>query len=87
MTDFFVSLLGMFEGWIYKLPELSIDSAYYTNIRNALATVVDFIKQVNFIVPIDTILLILSIVYGFRLVKFAVFVINWVVRRIADFIP
>lgn len=87
MTEFFVKMLELFRGLIDKLPELSIDSGAFSNMEGALPQVVDFIAKANYIVPIDTILLVLSIVYGFRLAKFTLFVINWGIRRIADFVP
>ena len=70
-----------------KLPELGIDSGHLSSMQFALSAVVDFIVKANYLVPIDTILLLISIKYGFRLIKFTIFIINWVIRRIADIIP
>lgn len=87
MTEFFVKMLELLQGLIDKLPSLSIDSGAVSSIEGALPQIVEFIAKVNYIVPIDTILFLLSIVYGFRVVKFTIFIINWVIRRIADFVP
>lgn len=87
MTDFCINFLELLKSWIMKLPDLSIESTYLSNMVSGMHTVVDFLAFVNFIIPLDTILLIMSIVYGFKVVKFMVFLINWVVRRIADFFP
>lgn len=87
MTDLAVSFLGLLESWVMKLPDLSVDSSVVTSMSSAMDSVVSFIAAANYVVPITTILLILSLVYGFKLVKFSIFAINWVIRRIADFVP
>lgn len=87
MTDIAVGFLEMLQSWIGKLPDLSVDSSVISSMTSAADTVISFIAAANYIVPISTILLILSIVYGFKLLKFSVFIINWVIRRIADFVP
>lgn len=69
------------------MPDLSVDSGYLSNVVTGLDMVIDFMAQVNFIVPLPTILLITSIVFSFRLTKFIIFIVNWIVRRIADVIP
>lgn len=87
MTDFCVNFLTLLKSWVLSLPDLSIESSYIATMLSSVSVVTDFIAKVNFIVPIDTILLITSLVYGFRLLKFGVFLVNWVIRRIADFFP
>ena len=88
MTDIICSVLNFFRDMVLNhFPDLSIESSTLGTISTAFSTVVDFIGQVNFFIPVPTILLILSIVYGFKLTKFLVFIANWVIRRIADVIP
>ena len=87
MTNLLVGFIELLKGWVMKLPELGIDSGHLSSMQFALSAVVDFIVKANYLVPIDTILLLISIKYGFRLIKFTIFIINWVIRRIADIIP
>ncbi len=87
MTDMIVGLLDLVSSLIQKLPELSIDSAHLSSMSSAFSTIIDFLVKANYVVPIDTILLITSIVYGFRVVKFGVFVVNWIIRRLVDAVP
>ena len=56
-------------------------------IADSLEVIVEFIAQVNFLIPLPTIFMVLSIVFGFRLVKFMIFCTNWLIRRLADVIP
>lgn len=87
MTEIIISVLDFFKGLVLSMPDLSMDTGQLSQIVTALDKVVEFIAKVNFLVPIDHILLLISLVYGFKLVKFSVFAINWVIRRIADIIP
>lgn len=87
MTDFCVKILALLQSWIMKLPDLSVQSSVLSQVTSAYDIFIEFIAKVNFLVPIPTILLVLSIVYGFRVSKFLVFLINWVIRRLADFFP
>ena len=88
MTDIIVSVIN----WIASIvdtviPSLSLESAHLSSIVDGLEVIIEFMAQINFLIPLPTILLVISIVYGFRLVKFSIFAINWVIRRIADLIP
>lgn len=88
MTDILCSILDFFQNVIVKyFPDLSLESSHLGTIADAFEMVIDFIGQVNFFIPIPTILIILSIVYGIKFAKFTLFIINWVIRRIADIIP
>lgn len=87
MTEIIISMLEFFKGLVLRMPDLSMDTGQLSQIVTALDKVVEFIAKVNFLVPIDQILLLISLVYGFKIVKFSVFAINWVIRRIADIIP
>lgn len=88
MTQIICSVLGFFRDFILNhFPDLSVDSSTLGTISTAFDTMVHFIGQVNFFVPVPTILLILSLVYGFKAAKFLAFVVNWFIRRIADLIP
>ncbi|MBS6953452.1 MAG: hypothetical protein KH230_09465 [Enterocloster asparagiformis] len=88
MTDIIVSVINWMATVVGTLlPDLSLDSGHLASIVDGLEVVIEFMSQVNFLIPLPTILLVISIVYGFRLIKFSIFLINWVIRRIADLIP
>lgn len=87
MTNFLKGLFDILMDAVNSMPTLSLDSESLSSIGNALTTVVSWIKIVNFMVPLDTIFLIMTLVIGFRILKFSVFIANWIIRRIADFFP
>lgn len=52
-----------------------------------LETIFEFVEQVNFIVPLDTILIIIGIEVGVQLVIFGMFSIDKIREIITSFIP
>lgn len=87
MTGLAVSFLKFLESVIGRFPDLSVDNGIIANMSNGMDTVFDFIGQVNFFIPLDHMLVIMGLVYAIRNSKFIVFIVNWVIRRIADLIP
>lgn len=85
MTEILCSFLNFMRDAITNhFPSLSIESGNLTTMLNAFESIIEFIAQINFLVPLPTILLVTSLVYGIKLVKFGIFLVNWVVRRLAD---
>ena len=88
MTNMIIGVLKFFQSLVTNvLPELSIGSDAVASAKSALTTIVEFISVSSFLIPFKTVFMIVGLVYGFRLVKFGVFLVNWVIRRIGDIIP
>ena len=88
MTGIIVSVIDWLTSVVNAIiPDLSVSDSFLSNVADALELVIDFVAKVNFLIPIPTILLVMSIVYTFKYSKFIVFCVNWVIRRIADLIP
>lgn len=87
MTQIIVSFFKLLQGLVSKLPDLSVNNAALSNMISATDTVFAFIGKVNFFIPLDHMLVILGLVYTIRAGKLLLFVINWIIRRIADVIP
>lgn len=88
MTEIICNVLSFFRDLIVNyFPDISIGSGNLSSVADAFETMVSFIAQINFLVPLPTMFTILSLVYGLKIGKFVVFLVNWVIRRIADIIP
>ena len=87
MTNIIVSFFQFLQTLVGKLPDLSVNNETLSSMSSAMDTVFEFIGKVNFIVPIDTSLIIVALVYAIRSAKLLLFVVNWIIRRIADVIP
>lgn len=88
MTDIIVSVLQFLQGIVTDvLPDLSLGDAAVSAIKSGLTTVTEFMAVSGFVIPLPTVFTIVGLVFGFRLAKFGVFLVNWVIRRIADLIP
>lgn len=87
MTAIIVGFFELLASLVGKLPDLSVNNSVLSSMSSGMDTVFDFISQVNFFIPLDHILLIIGLVYSIRAAKLLLFVINWIIRRIADVIP
>ena len=45
------------------------------------------ISNIDWLVPVNDVLLIFSLIAGYKVIMFVVFIINWIIRRIGDVIP
>lgn len=55
--------------------------------NNALDWFGSILATVNFVIPVETIILIAWLAAGEKIIMFGFFAVNWIVRRIADIIP
>ena len=88
LSDLIVSvvsaLLSFFDG---ALPTYDLDPSGYATVQTSIQTVMEWVRDANFILPLSDMLLILGIDVGIRIFKFSVFIVNWIIRRVADVIP
>ncbi len=88
MTDFIIGLIDFAINFCStRIPSFDLESSTYSSVTDAIPVVVNFLSQVNFIVPLGDIVTIIFASLGLRLFKFTLFIGNWVVRRIFDVIP
>lgn len=82
--DFAFSALN---GFFSDMPVYSIPDTSYSAVTDGMQTIYDLLVQVNFLIPLDQICIMIGIDLGIRVVKFSIFAINWIVRRVCDVIP
>lgn len=88
MTLLIVAFINMLVNFASNhLPSYDFESGVYNGISDAIVSVVDFLAQINFIVPLGDLAYMLLMVIAVRLASMALFVANWIIRRIADVIP
>lgn len=88
MTDLIINFIKYITGSVTsELPVYSLSDSSYYSITNGMQTIVDFLAEVNFLIPLNQICIMVGIDLGIRLFKFIVFAINWLIRRIFDVIP
>lgn len=87
----FAQLIADFLNWLNSIVSAAVpvfDIGEYTGaMTGALKGFQDFVMTVNFVVPLPTMAIIMVADLGIRFSKLSLFIINWVVRRIADIIP
>lgn len=79
------TVLSFFSGCISLFPEIDISAG--DNIVNGINTFVDILSKCSFALPVVDILVIASFVAVIRVATFGIFIVNWIIRRIADIIP
>lgn len=79
--DFMINLINSI------MPSYDFESGTYTQISSAVDFIVNFLADVNFIVPLGDIATIIILSLGLRVFKFSLFIGNWIVRRVCDIIP
>ena len=88
MTDIIVNLLSWLSSCIYTyFPAITVGDGALSKAVDAVAYLADLVARMNWIFPLPDAFLILSILFGIKLAKIVIFVVNWIVRRIFDLIP
>lgn len=88
MTSFLISIINFAVNFINShIPSYDFESSTYNNVSDGITSVVHFLTDVNFIVPLADVAVIMSLTIGIRLFKFTLFAGNWLVRRVCDLLP
>lgn len=88
MTELIVSIINLIAGLaIQVFPKTDYMSHLPDNFNSGLSTVVKWLQMINFIVPLNDIIKMITLIILFTLSGFLLFVLNWIIRRIFDVIP
>jgi hypothetical protein len=77
--------LNLLSGMLNVLPVLQ--NSRINEMSAGIAYLFVFIKQANTFIPIDTFFIVVGLMIGIKNFKMVFFIINWIIRRIADIIP
>lgn len=81
LIDFLINFIGD------VIPAYNFELETYNNISGSITSVVSFLTDVNFIIPLGDIATIIILSLGLKLFKFGLFCGNWIVRRVCDVLP
>lgn len=84
IVAFFNFITGIINNW---LPTFTLGDGVLSNVVDAFAYFVKLISNINWLVPVNDVLLIISLLVGYKLVMFVIFIVNWIIKRIGDIIP
>ena len=88
MTNIIVSFFNLLSDLITNyFPTFTLGDGVLSKVIDAFAYFVKLISDINWLVPVDDALLIISLIVGYKAVMFVVFIVNWIIRRIGDIIP
>lgn len=72
---------------MFVFPEISLAPDLLSNLGTYIDTFMNWLSMVNFLVPLSDIYLIIVLILVAKISTFALFIINWLIRRLADFFP
>lgn len=88
MTAFVVGVVHFFMKFLNGIiPEFDSISEVFSNAQTWSGAVVDFVKNVNFIIPLPTIVTIVGIEIGIQVVLVAFWVGNKITKVVTSLIP
>lgn len=88
MTDIIISIINFITNFGVKiLPDMADFTQTFSNADTHIGVIVDFIKQVNFIVPLPTIAAIIGIEVSIHIAIFLVWVGHKIAKTVVSLIP
>ena len=88
MTDIILKFIKIFKSMVgFLLPDAIFNLSIFSNFLDTVEWFVDFLVAVNFLVPLPTIFMALKTMVSIKVIKFTIFLGNWLVRRVCDVIP
>lgn len=89
MTDMFIRIINFIRSVIAvkMFEDMQVDTNVFDGLESFFTTVMDMLDKIKFLVPLSDIFRCLGIIISMRIVMFAAFIFNWIIRRIVDAIP
>lgn len=79
--DFILELVSL----VY--PDISFVWDFLANISSYLDIGLDLLLKINFLIPVPLIMGVLFVQLMLRIAFIALYIINWIIRRVFDVIP
>ncbi len=88
MTGIIVKFIKIIVGIVsFLYPDNLFMADVFTNFNSYLNTFIDFLAAVNFLIPLPDIMKAFSLMVSLTVIKFTLFIANWVIKRVFDVIP
>lgn len=88
MTDIIISVVDFITNFGVKiLPDMSDFTQTFSNANTYVGAIVDFIKQINFVIPLPTIAAIVGIEISIHIAIFLVWVGHKIAKTVVSLIP
>lgn len=88
MTGIIVKFIKIIVGIVsFLFPDNLFMADVFQNFNSYWDIFVDFLATINFLVPLPDIFVAFGLMVSLTIIKFTLFVLNWVVKRVFDVIP
>lgn len=71
----------------FLFPDVLFNADIFTNFNKYLDILIDFLADINFLIPLPDIFIDFGIMVSITTVKFTLFIMNWIIKRTCDVIP
>ena len=88
MTGIIVKFIKIIVGIVsFLFPDNLFMADVFQNFNSYWDTFIDFLAAVNFLIPLPDVMTAFSLMVSITVIKFTLFVMNWVIKRVFDVIP
>lgn len=88
MTKLLLAFIRLIVGFVsFLFPDNLFMADVFQNFNSYWNTFVDFLATVNFLVPLPDIFTAFSFMVSITIIKFTLFITNWIAKRVFDVIP
>lgn len=88
MTDIIITFIHIIVGIVtFLFPDNMFMADVFINFDNYINVFIEFLATINFLIPLPDIFLAFSFMVSLTVIKFTLFILNWVVQRVFDVIP
>lgn len=71
----------------FLFPDVLFNADIFTNFNKYLDILIDFLADINFLIPLPDIFIAFGIMVSITTVKFTLFIMNWIIKRTCEVIP
>lgn len=88
MTGIIVKFIKVIVGIVsFLFPDNLFMADVFQNFNSYWNTFIDFLAAVNFLIPLPDIMKAFGLMVSLTVIKFTLFIVNWVIKRVFDVIP
>ena len=81
----FIKIIVNFSSFL--IPDALFTADIFANFDYFVDYLIDILAHVNFLIPLQDIFSSIALMVTIDVVKFTIFIFNWVVKRVFDVIP
>ena len=88
MTGIILKFIKIIVGIVsFLFPDNLFMADVFVNFNSYLEIFIEFLATVNFLIPLPDVFAAFSFMVTITIIKFTLFITNWIIKRVFDVIP